>query len=174
VVSELEYQLNSGMYEGSFTLPLSMSYRSISGTKSISTASGYNDSTKEGYLGALIISVYDSEGSVEDFIIVLLISGSTLDLDLTTIIIFSVIGLLAISSVSIYFIRRRKTRGITYTPTPYGDYQYRPYGTEEDSGYITPIMEDQIEYALYCGFCGKGIKNPKKFCPHCGESVELL
>ncbi len=171
VVSELEYQLSSDMYEGSFTIPSSMSYRSISGTKTISTASGYNDSTKEGYLGVLIISVYDSEGSSEEFIIILSISGSALDL--TMIVIFSVIGLLAISSLSIYFIRRRKTRGITYTPTPYSDYQYQPYyRTEEDNGYITPIMEE--DYALYCPFCGKGIKTPKKFCSHCGESVEGL
>ena len=173
VVAELEYQLNSEMYEGSFTIPSSMSYRSISGTKSISTASGYNDFTNEGYLGVLIISVYDSEGSSEEFIIILLISDSALDLDLTMIVIFSVIGLIAISALSIYFIRRRKTRGITYTPIPYGEYQYQPYyGTEEDNGYITPIMEEQ--YGFYCPFCGKGIKTPKKFCPHCGESVNGL
>ena len=165
---ELEYQLTSNYFEGSFKIPNSMSYNSISGTKSISTASSYNDSTKEGYLGILIITVYDSEGEAEDFIIILLISGSGINLDLTLIIIFSVIGLIAISSFSIYFIRRRKTRRITYSPTPYSNYQYESYyETEEDNGYITPIME----YAMYCPFCGKGIKTPKKFCPHCGESL---
>ena len=168
--AELEFQLTSDLYEGSFKIPNSMLYNSITGKKSISTASDYNDSTKNGYIGILVVTVYDNEGESENHIIIILISDSALNLDLLVIVIFSIIGLLAITIVPIYFIRRKKTRGGMYTPTPYGDSQYQQYyyETEEDN---VSIKE---HYDFYCPFCGKGIKTAKKFCPNCGESLDQL
>jgi subtilisin family serine protease len=168
--SELTYYAPSNIFIGNFTIPDTMSYSSISGTKSIATAASYNDATKEGYLGILVITVYDSEGSSEDFVIILSISGGMVDVNIIITIIFAVIGLIALSSISLYYIRRRKRRG-TVQQT-YDAYSIQPYYEEQNYDYVTPSEGDQFDYAFFCPFCGKGIKSLKKFCPHCGESME--
>ena len=165
--SELDYQTSSASFMGNFTIPDTMSYSSISGTKEVSTAASYDDSTKEGYLGVLIITVYDSEGSSEDFIIILLISGDLPDVNIVITVIFSVIGLIALSSLSIYFVRRRKRRRTGQTI--YDGDSFQPYYEEQE--YIETPSQLELESGFFCPFCGKAIKTPKKFCQHCGESL---
>ncbi|MFX0106096.1 MAG: S8 family serine peptidase, partial [Candidatus Hodarchaeota archaeon] len=69
VVEELSYQSSADKFEGTFTIPDSMQYNSITGTKSISTVSNYDSETGTGFIGILYIKVYDSEGKSVDFTI---------------------------------------------------------------------------------------------------------
>jgi len=168
---ELSYEGLSDTYEGSFTIPNSMSYNSIAGTKTVSTASGFDFSTKEGYLGVLYITVYDSEGEFDDFIIILVISERPMDFSTITLIVIGVIALIGVAGMSIYFVRRKKyTRYTTFEPK-HQDYYYQPSDVTQDDAYITPEPITQLGASMYCPFCGGFVNTPKKFCPHCGESI---
>ncbi|MFX1462860.1 MAG: zinc ribbon domain-containing protein, partial [Promethearchaeota archaeon] len=170
-VSELNYQLISNKYEGSFTIPKTMQYNSISGVKSISTESDISTSSIKGNLGVLYVTVYDSEGGYEDFAILLAISRPPIDYSLIIIMVVAIIALIAFTSLSIYYARKRK-----YPKTPrfqpyYEDYYYTPSYQEQEptEAVVEPIS--QLGSSMYCPFCGEYIKIPKKFCPNCGESL---
>ena len=187
-VSELIYRPNSDKHEGAFTIPNSMKYSSISGTKSISTAASYDDSTKKGYLGILLITVHDSEGEYEEFIIILLISKqSFFSMDTFSNYWFiwipiAIIGISSVTILSVYFVKRGRRKRNYYTQPSYREYSYPTLHDEPEDRYsrleldddINQTQEFQIGNAFYCAFCGKLIKTPKKFCPHCGESVKDL
>lgn len=168
-VSELNYQLSSDKYEGTFTIPNTMRYNSISGTKLRSTASGFDTDTNEGYLGLLFVTVYDSEGGTDDFIIILIISERPIDPTLIIIIVISIIALLGVVGGMIYFARRKKHPRTKVQPK-IQEYYYQPEESEEQR-YITPEPVSQIGASFYCPFCGEFIGTPRKFCPHCGESL---
>jgi len=73
VLSELEYQPGSNTHHGTFVIPYTMEFSSITGTKMLSTASQYDNDAQDGYLAILMITAFDSEGEYEDFLVVLLI-----------------------------------------------------------------------------------------------------
>ncbi len=174
-VSELSYESISGKYEGSFIIPDTMQYSTISGIKSIPTAHGFDFNTNEGYLGIFYITVYDSEGESDDFIIILVISGRPFDFSLIIIIVISIVALLAVTTLIVHYARKKK-----YPRTPplrprYEEYYSRPvYDETEEENYIVPESISSVGASYYCPFCGDPIKVPKKFCPNCGESLEFL
>jgi hypothetical protein len=167
--SELIYQSSSESFLGSFTIPTTMLYSTISGIKSISTATAFNINTNKGYIGILAVSVYDTEGKSEEFWIALLISEAPLDLSLIIIIAVSIIALIAAVSMIIYYARKKRYPK-TSPVQPRYEYYYPSYESSEEESYITPTPISQLGQ-FYCPFCGEIIKTPKKFCPHCGESV---
>jgi len=171
VVDELSYEVLSDNYEGSFIIPNSMNYNSIAGTKSVSTAAGFDFSTNKGYLGVLYITVYDSEGGFDEFIIILVISERPMDYSMIILIVVGVIALIGVASMSIYFARRKRfTRYTKYKPKYQDYYSQASYEKQEDA-YITPEPITQLGPSMYCPFCGDFINKPKKFCPSCGESL---
>jgi hypothetical protein len=169
IVDEFTYQATSDLHEGSFTIPNSMQYSSLSGTKSVSTAADFDFSTNQGYLSILFITVYDSEGESDDFLIILVISGGPMDLSLITIVVLVIVAIIGLIGLSIYLAKRRKSRFVEVQPV-YQDYYYqRSYDATE-----TQISEEpHLGSSFYCPFCGVNIKTPKKFCPNCGESLEF-
>ncbi len=170
-VAELHYQLLLNKFEGSFIIPDTMQYSSITGTKSISTAAGFDTSTNRGYLGILYITVYDSEGGYEDFIIILIISQRPIDYSLIIIIVISIIALIGVVSMILYYARRKKYPRVSQAQPSFQEYYYRPsYEKSEERSYITPEPLSQLGQ-FYCPFCGQLVSTPKKFCPHCGESL---
>jgi len=170
IVDELYYEVLSNKYEGSFTIPNSMNYNSIAGTKSVSTAANFDFSTNDGYLGVLYITVYDSEGGFDEFIIILVISERPMDYSMIIFIVVGVIAIIGVASMSIYFARRKRfTRYTKYEPK-YQDYYSQPSYEKQEDAYITPETITQLGPSMYCPFCGEFINTPKKFCPHCGES----
>jgi subtilisin family serine protease len=171
MVGELSYEVLSNKYEGSFTIPNSMNYNSIAGIKSVSTAADFDFSTKDGYLGVLYITTYDSEGGFDEFIIILMISERPIDYSIIIFIVIGVIALMAIAGMSIYFVRRKKVTRLTRYEPKYQDYYYQPSYEKEQDTYITPEPITQLGPSMYCPFCGGFINTPKKFCPHCGESI---
>ncbi|MFX1592436.1 MAG: zinc ribbon domain-containing protein, partial [Promethearchaeota archaeon] len=171
-VAELAYQSSSLKYEGSYTIPDTMRYNSITGTKLVSTAADFDIDTNEGYLGILYFKVYDSEGGIDDFIVILMISGRPFDFSLIIIIVISIIALLGVLSMIVYYARRKRYPRVQ---PRYQEYYYRPsYEEPEEESYITPEPVSQLGPAFYCPFCGEFIKTPKKFCPHCGESLSFF
>jgi hypothetical protein len=165
VVSEMLYNPLSDIHEGSFTIPNTLDYNSIEGTKSVTTAPGFDFATNEGYLGVLYITVYDSEGGYDDFIIILAISGRPVDYSLFIFIALGVIALIGVAGFALYYTRKKKVG------RPIQDYYYQPSYESQEDQYITPEYSTQITPSMYCPFCGGAIVTQKKFCPHCGESL---
>ena len=170
VVDNLAYQSISNKFEGRFTIPNKMEYDTIAGTKSIPTTTDFDSSTNQGYLGLLYLTVYDSEGEYEDFIIILLISEASMDLSFLIYIIIPIVGVLVLVGMAVYFAKRKKRTGIT---RDYQLYSYQPtyedtYPRSEPTTESSPLLP---EAGFYCPFCGGVIKTPKRFCPHCGESL---
>jgi subtilisin family serine protease len=163
---ELGYSTAEDSHVGSFTLPYTMQYSSIRGTESISTTSTYNFNTKEGYLSIFIITIFDSDGGTENFVIVLQIQQG-LQFDPTIlIIIISVIALIVIFSI-IYSVRHRKKKRGATKQQAWRNYEstYSISNTQESS------QEGSQKGFLYCPFCGHPIRTNTKFCPSCGKSL---
>ncbi len=171
-VAELTYQTSSNKYQGSFSIPNTMIYSTISGTKSISTTTNFDSTSNSGYLGILLITVYDSEGGYDDFIIVILISGALFDFSSLIYIIPIVIGIIAVVSILIYFVRRQKRVKVSEYQPRYQDYYYEPSYEKSETTYITPEPLSNLKQ-FYCPFCGQFIAQPKKFCPRCGEALSF-
>ncbi|MFX1574368.1 MAG: S8 family serine peptidase [Promethearchaeota archaeon] len=173
IVDELLFQSDSSKYEGTFIIPNNMEYDSISGTKSISTATNFDSSTGKGYLGVLYITVYDSEGKYDDFLIVVTIASKPIDMMMILLIVLPIIAVIAIASMLLYYSRRRKRRQYSQTQPGFRDYYYQPSYEPQEQTYTTPEPIPELGPGMYCPFCGKLIKTPKKFCPNCGESLDL-
>ena len=150
-----------------------MQFFSLDGTKTVSTAAPFDFDTNQGYLGLLYITVYDSEGEYEEFIIILLISEGSMGLPMIWIIIFAVIAIISSIGVSIFlFLRRRKRRVSQFQPT-FPQYYRKDsiYDQIEPRKITEPVPRP--EFLFYCPFCGETIRTPKRFCPHCGESLQF-
>ncbi|NVM16882.1 MAG: S8 family serine peptidase [Candidatus Lokiarchaeota archaeon] len=166
IYSDLAYKLSSNTHNGRFTIPYTMSFPSITGTKQLSTASQYNSVSQDGYLAILMITAFDSEGESEDFIIALLIQPSlSLDLILPLIIIGVVVVIGIIVGISLYLKRKKKTR----ISTSSGGYYEQYYG--DDS--IQEPYEYNQEFVHYCPYCGYQLTVQRNFCPSCGKSLKL-
>ena len=169
--SELSYQSTLDRFEGSITIPYTMRYDTISGIKSISTKTNFNTNTNEGYIGILAVTVYDSEGEYDYFWIAILISEPPIDFSMMIIIIVSIVALIGIVSMIVYYARRKKHPRVSPVQPSYQEYYYHPpYEDAEKDSYITPEPLSQLGQ-FYCPFCGQMIRTPKRFCPHCGESL---
>ncbi|MFX1315060.1 MAG: zinc ribbon domain-containing protein, partial [Promethearchaeota archaeon] len=180
VVSEISYQSTSDKHVGSFTIPNTMEYYSITGTKSRSTAASFDMSTNEGYLGILLITVYDSEGGYEEFAIILEISEEPVNIFIITLIVIAVVAVAVIVILGIYLTRRNKYKRISrpkdqeyYYRTSVQD-RWKSYSTDETYEPITSLTEAQKTKGIFCPFCGHHLERPKKFCPHCGESLSFF
>jgi subtilisin family serine protease len=174
-VTELNYESSSGKYEGTFIIPDTMLFRSITGIKPISTAQGFDLNTSEGYLSIFYVTVYDSEGGTDKFLIILIISEPPIDFSMIVIIIVSILALIGVVSLFVYYARKKK-----YPRTPqirpiYEDSYYRPsYDEPGEDSYIVPDSISKVGASFYCPFCGDPLNTPKKFCPRCGESLEFF
>ncbi|MFX1419215.1 MAG: S8 family serine peptidase [Promethearchaeota archaeon] len=170
-VAELNFI--TSRFEGSFTIPNTMEYSTISGTKSISTIANFDAYTNQGYLALLYFTVYDSEGEYDDFVILLTISDPPMDYSLIIIIVISIIALLGVVSAFVYYSRRKRhPRTSPYQQRVLEYYIPPSYEEPEETRYITPRPLSELGQ-FYCPFCGEFIRIPKKFCPHCGESLEF-
>jgi len=134
VVSKLTYQVFNEGYEGSFVIPYSLEYNTLEGIKTVSTATGFDILTNQGYLGILSITVYDSEGGLDNFIIFLIITHyHPKDFSLFIFEIIAIVAVIGIASMSIYFIRRIRKRRITITKRYYLDHYYQTsYDSQEE------------------------------------------
>ncbi|MHA2121771.1 MAG: hypothetical protein ACW990_11255, partial [Promethearchaeota archaeon] len=169
IVDEILHDPLSDRHEGSFTVPDSMLYSSIAGIKTVPTAANFDVSTNEGYLSVLLITIYDSEGESEDFIILLMISGRPPGISFLMVVILIIVGIAALVGLSIYLVKKKQKSGLISRQLNYQDYSYQPL-YERDEDYLTP--EPLIlEGSMYCPFCGGFIAQQKKFCPHCGKSL---
>jgi len=173
-VAELSYQSILDKFEGSFTIPDTMQYSSITGTKSLSTAADYDQDTNKGYLSILYIKVYDSEGGTDDFIIILSISQRPMDVFFIIIIVVAIFAIIVIIGLVIYFARRKKRPRISQLQPRYQDYYYPSSDEEQEETYLTPRVIPQPGISMYCPFCGEFLSASRKFCPHCGESLEFF
>ena len=169
-VAELTYQILTEKYEGSFVMPNSFEYSTLDGTKKVSTAANFDFLTNQGYLGLLLITVYDNEGGWDDFIVILHITGSPFDFTLIIFVVITIIASIGIVSLSIYYKRRKRRSRITLAQQEYQDYYYQ-YSYDSNEEYLTPEPLDPSGSSIYCPFCGFLVKTPKKFCPSCGESL---
>jgi hypothetical protein len=141
-----------------------MEFSTITGAKQLSTASQYDSSSEDGYLAFLLVTVFDSEGESEDFILVVLVQPSLTPDFLFVIIIIGVIVVIALLlGVSLYLRKRRKSYSST---TSDSNYQYH-----YDDG-STPESYDQVQgFVSYCPYCGYGLATQQNFCPVCGKSL---
>jgi len=164
-ISEFSYQATSNSHVGSFIIPFDIQYSSITGTKSISTETNYNFDTDEGYLAILLLTVFDSDGGSEDFILILSIEAGTV-IDWTWIIIIGII--VAISVTLLIFLAVRRSRRTPAQVQPWGDYSsiYDETSNEAQS-------KEQESKFEYCPYCGYPLATQKKFCPNCGKSLNI-
>jgi hypothetical protein len=166
VLSELEYKPGSNTHYGTFVIPYTMEFSSITGTKTLSTASQYDNNAQDGYLAILMITAYDSEGESEDFLMVLLIQPSIhFDFILVLIIIGVVVVVGIIVGISILARKRRGSR----ISTPFEGYYHQDY--EDVPSQETYDFTHKSVY--YCPYCGFQLTTPRSFCPSCGKSLKI-
>ncbi|MFX1455187.1 MAG: S8 family serine peptidase [Promethearchaeota archaeon] len=171
IVTELTYQVFSEGYEGVFILPNSLDYNTLEGIKTVSTAADFDTTTNQGYLGILYITVFDSEGGIDDFLIVLYILGAYPDFSSFMFVIIGIVAVVGIVSMVIYYsVRRKRPRG-TFVEPVYQDYYYQTATEIPEEEYITPEPLDPTGTSIYCPFCGFYVRTPKRYCPNCGESL---
>ena len=164
IFSEMNYDSSSNTHAGSFVIPYTMEFSTITGTKQLSTASQYDSDTQDGYLAYLLVTVFDSEGESEDFLIVVLIQPAVpLDLLFVLIIIGVVVVIALILGVSMYLRKKRKS----YLTTPSeSHYEYR-----YDDGSSPESYDEAQGLISYCAYCGYRLTTQQRFCPSCGKSL---
>jgi hypothetical protein len=164
IFSEMTYDSSSNIHSGSFVIPYTMEFSTITGTKQLSTASQYDSDSKDGYLAYLLITAFDSEGESEDFLIVVLIQPAVpLDLLFVLIIIGMVVVIALILGVSMYLRKKRKSSLSTH-PESYYEYHYDDGSSPESYDYSQGSVS-------YCPYCGYQLTTQQKFCPSCGKSL---
>jgi len=166
IYSNMAYVASSNTHNGRFTIPFTMNFPSITGTKQLSTASQYDSVTGDGYLAILMITVFDSEGESEYFIIAILIQPSLqLDFILILIIVGVVVAIGIIVGISLILRKRKKSR-LSTSFGGYYDQEYPDETTRESNGY-TQFNVD------YCPYCGYQLTSQRNFCPSCGKSLKF-
>ncbi len=166
VLSELEYKPGSNTHYGTFVIPYTMEFSSITGTKTLSTASQYDNNAQDGYLAILFITAFDSEGESEDFLMVLLIQPSIpFDFMLILIIIGVVVVVGIIVGVSLLVRKKKKSR----ISAPFEGYYHQDY-EDVPSQEVYDFTQKSVYYCPYCGF---QLNTPRSFCPSCGKSLKI-
>jgi len=172
-VSELS--VISDEHAGSFTIPLTMDFSTISGNTPVSTVANYYN----GYLGVFYVTAYDSEGGSDEYYFLVSISPASPAFDpiLAFIIFMIIMAVSLIVIVGLILSQRGKQR----TPARSQYYQEYYYPTpEERQNYQSEYYSEKIpvspsefqqEGLYFCPFCGKNLKVLRKYCPHCGESL---
>lgn len=168
VLSELEYKPGSNTHYGTFEIPFTMEFSSITGTKTLSTASQYDNDAQDGYLAILLITAFDSEGESEDFLMVLLIQPSNIEFILVLIIIgvVVVLGIIGGIILLVNLVRKKKKSRIS---TPFEGYYHQDYD-DVPSQETSDFTQKSIYYCPYCGF---QLTTPRSFCPSCGKSLKI-
>jgi len=164
-VSEFSYQATSNSHVGSFIIPFDIQYSSIKGTKSVSTETNYDSDTNEGYIAILLLTVFDSDGASEDFIIILSIEAGSV-LDWAWIIIIGII--VAIGATLLIFLAVRRSRKTPAQVQPWGDYT----SLYDETPYEAQSEEKKLKYD-YCPYCGYPLATQKNFCSNCGKSLNI-
>ena len=159
--SRLSYDANSDNFRGSFTIPSEMSYSSITGTKSISTISTYTQGQQDGYLGLILITVFDSDGGKDEFLVVFLIQAR---FDFALILTIVIIGVVIVAGLSFIIISHRRRNKQKKTSTT------QSYYIQQDSDELKSIDASNV---YYCPFCGERLTGLRNFCPSCGKSLKF-
>ncbi|MHA1642600.1 MAG: S8 family serine peptidase [Promethearchaeota archaeon] len=167
-LAKLNYNAVTDVHVGNLVIPYTISYSTIRGTKYISTATNYDFNTDDGYLGLLIITVFDSEGGSENFYIIFYIEPtSPIDFFMIFIII-GVIALVAISIVVVLSVKRSRRSKRVVATSPYQYYQPTQKPTIQEGGVVQEGVQGGFKFCPYCGF---PLTYPSKFCPNCGEQL---
>jgi len=163
IYSKLSYDGNTKTQKGSFTIPTQMKFSSLIGIKTISTASDYNNVAQDGYLGLILITIFDSEGESDDFIVVFIIQEDT-GFDLLLAII--IIGVIIVVGISFIIISHNRKKRRSEVPIPAAYYlQQEPSEIQSDTSIIRNVY--------YCPFCGERLTGLRNFCPSCGKSLNF-
>jgi len=164
IFSEMTYDPSSDTHTGSFVIPYTMAFSTITGTKQLSTASQYDSDSQDGYLAYLLVTAFDGEGESEDFLIVVLIQPTVpQDIMFVLIIIGVVVVIVLILGVLMYLRKKRKSH--LSTPSE----SYYPY--HYDSGSSPESYDETQGLISYCAYCGYRLTTQQKFCPSCGKSL---
>lgn len=175
-VTELSF--NTNRHTGSYTIPLTIDFSTLSGVRPVSTVASYYS----GYVGLFYVTVYDSEGGTDDYYFIVDISAASPTFDpIIALIIFGII--IAVSLIvilAIYLNQRGKSRRSTRSQY-YQEYYYASPEERQDyqSEYYSekiPMYSSEFQQgsSYFCPFCGKPINVARKYCPHCGESLMEL
>ncbi|MHA1499775.1 MAG: zinc ribbon domain-containing protein [Promethearchaeota archaeon] len=166
-VSEFSFQATSNSHVGSFYIPFDIQYSSIIGTKSLSTETNYNFDTDEGYLAILLLTVFDSDGASEEFVILLSIEAGVI-VDWVWILIIGIIVAIGMTLLIVLVVRRsRRTKKTPAQVQPWGVYT-TPY--DETSNEIQSEQKTKFDYCPYCGY---PMGSQKRFCSNCGKSMNI-
>jgi len=162
-VSVLNYQSSSDIHQGTFEIPYTIQYSTIRGLRSISTVTNFNLDTNEGYIAVIWISVDDSEGGTNDFIIIFLISAGQQPFYLILGLIIAAIVIVSSLTILLLVLRKRKkSRQQRFT-----EEYYSPY---EDTTTIPSYQRPSFSFCPYCGFKIMTLKN---YCPNCGKQLKF-
>lgn len=172
-LTELSYQSGSDIHQGTYTIPYNVQYSTISGLNSISTETDFDQFSTEGYLAVLWITVIDSDGGTNVFIILLNILPGPVPFDLIFALIIAVIIILSVLIVLMLVLRKMKKSRKLHAEAPHEYYQpYTPqeYQPSGDQDTTTPIYQRSLGFCPYCGFKLGTLKN---FCPNCGKTLQV-
>ena len=166
IYSNMVYSSSSNTHNGRFTIPYTMSFSTLTGTKEVSTASQFDSLSQDGYLAILMITAFDSEGESEYFLLALLIQPS---LQLDFFLIFVIVGIVAavgiVSSILLIIRKKRKSR-LSTLPYEHYEQNYDDDSTQEFSDYAKKNLH-------YCPYCGYGLTSLRNFCPSCGKTLKF-
>ena len=175
-VWQLSYQAASDTHGGSFTIPFDISYSSLTGSRTISTDTSFNLEDDSGYIAVLFITVFDSEGGSEDFILVLQIErGFTFDWLIIALVVITV-ALAVVFTVVLLIRKSRKSKRIKAQTAAPGYYTQLEdegrfiYKRGEDMESTTRLKETE-PYSYFCPYCGNNLGAPMEYCPNCGKAL---
>ncbi len=166
VLSQLVYVASSNTHSGRFTIPYTMDFQTIAGSKKFSTASQFDNVAQDGYLAILWITVFDSEGESVDFIIALLIQSSV---EFDFILILVIVGIVVVGGVILgilLFLRKKKRARISSPTEGYYEHHYGDDSSQES-------YEDTQAKLHYCPYCGYQLATKRNFCPSCGKALKF-
>ncbi|MFX1234752.1 MAG: S8 family serine peptidase, partial [Promethearchaeota archaeon] len=153
-VIELNYQATSDTHQGTFEIPYNIQYSTIKGLVSIPTVTDFDLDTNEGYLAIIMISVDDSEGGTNDFIIIFFINvGRQLNLFLGLIIAAVAIGTSLL--ILVLVLRKRKKSRIQKFTQEY----YSPDDTTTEQDTTQQPYLPSFGFCPYCGYKLISFKN---------------